>query len=278
MRILFSLCVIVLFMGCAPVAPVRTQIPSTTLVVPVGSDLKIFYEDNIEGINCLAYFLNPKRYLIGVSYRPSRDGLIIVKVFENGPAEKAGLKEGDIITKINTKNVNEPDNVVIINAPSRLKLEIKRGSSIISKIITPALMQSNNAIETRITAEERHDDKYIYEIIDTGVELNTLEYKSHYDRSQWIVSQWATQFWGLNKMCLQYKTKAENIGLQFNYSSRNFAMIRRGKGHDESLAILSKRRDIIEFAEGDMSVQELLDHSEIFINGARERLQMQQNL
>ena len=41
------------------------------------------------------------------------------------------------------------------------------------------------------------------------------------------------------------------------------------------MTVYSAKDDIIDFSEGNISVQELLDKSVIFINGSREELSMQ---
>ncbi len=40
-----------------------------------------------------------------------KNGVVIIKVFKNSPAEKAGLKVGDIIVSINEKNVKSPQDL-----------------------------------------------------------------------------------------------------------------------------------------------------------------------
>ena len=37
---------------------------------------------------------------IGISYSPVENGILVVKVYDNSPAQKAGVKPGDIITKV----------------------------------------------------------------------------------------------------------------------------------------------------------------------------------
>ncbi len=273
MRIIFSLLLIVILTGCVPPASHRAQKPSTTtLLPPIEPDLKKYYDENIEGITCLAEYLSPQRYLIGVGYKPSNEGARIINIMENSPAKKAGLKIGDIITKINMKDIEYP---FLIDAP--VDLEIKRNNDIFTTRLVPSLMNSNNAIETKITIKERRGEKYIYEIIVTGIELNTVQFKTHYDRSKWIVSQWATGFWKFNNVsgCLKDKVIPDNLALQFIYSYRNFVTEQYRQGHDEFLDIFSKKKDIIDFADGNISVQDLLDKSAIFINGSREQLLMQ---
>lgn len=269
MRNILTAIVLVICVGCIPVA-YRAQKPSTTLLPPMESDLKKFYDDNIDGIICLAEYLSPQRTLIGVGYDPMNEGLKIKQIRENSPAELAMLKVGDVITKVNGKPAEYP---LKIDSPS--DLEIKRGNDILIVKIVPTLMKNNNAVETKISIEEIKGEKYVVETIITGIELNTAQFKTNYERSKWIVSNWATGFWKLNLGCLQEKVKVDNIAIRFQYSHRNFVTEQYLKGHEEFLEILSKKTDIISFAKGDIPVQELLDKSIVFINGSREKLLMQ---
>ncbi len=53
-------------------------------------------------------FNNNSKVLLGVSTDKTDKGLTVVDVTEGSPAEKAGLKEGDIITKFENTTVNTP--------------------------------------------------------------------------------------------------------------------------------------------------------------------------
>lgn len=267
MRKIIILLILITCIGCVPL---RTQNPSTTLLPPMESDLKKFYDDNIDGIMCLAEYLSPQRTMVGIGIEPSSEGIKIKYILEDSPAETAGLKVGDLITKVNGKPAEYP---IKFDSPS--DLEIKRGNNILTVKIVPTLMKSNNAVETKISVEEHKGDKYIIETIVTGIELNTVQFKTNYERSKWMVSNWATVFWNFNLGCLQEKVKADNIAIRFQYSHRNFVTERYLKGYNEFLEIFSKKADIISFANGNISVQELLDKSMIFINGSREKLLMQ---
>ena len=269
MRSSIIILVFAILTSCVP-AVYREQKPSTTLLPPIESDLKKFYDDNIDGILCLAEHLSPHRMLIGVGYEPSNDGLKVKNIIEGSPSEAAGLKVGDIITKVNGNPAISP---LKIDSPSIL--DIKRESTSLTVSIVPALLTSNNAVETKISVEERKDDKYIVEIIVSGIELNTVQFKTNYERSKWMVSNWAIVFWRFNNACLQEKVKSENIVVRFQYSHRNFVNEQYQRGHDEFLEIYSKRSDILSYTKGDISVQDLLDKSMVFINGSREKLLMQ---
>jgi serine protease Do len=61
----------------------------------------------------------------------AKEGLVVVEVAPNSPAEKAGLKHGDVITKVGDKDVKEPDELSEAihhgGAGKELSLSIVRG-------------------------------------------------------------------------------------------------------------------------------------------------------
>ena len=44
----------------------------------------------------------------------ANDGVLVLEVYEDSPAEKAGLKAGDIITKLDTENIKETEDLIEI--------------------------------------------------------------------------------------------------------------------------------------------------------------------
>lgn len=269
MRSVIVILVFAILISCVPAA-YRGQTPSTILYPPIESDLKIFYDNNMEGILCLADKLSPQRMLIGVGGDFSSEGFKVKSIINGSPAKAAGLKIGDIITKVNGKPLLYS---LKIDSPS--DIDIKRESTLLTVRIVPTILQSNNAVETEISVEEQRDEKYIVETIDSGVVLNTIQFKSNYERSRWMVTNWSIVFWGFNTGCLQDKVISENIAIRIQYRHRNFVTEQYQKGHAESLEIYSKRADILSYTKGVISVQDLLDKSLVFINGSREKLLMQ---
>lgn len=82
-------------------------------------------------INAFAYsdYIIPGGENIGIEIHS--EGIIIVGTYElgnNNPAQEAGLKKGDIITKINDKQVNSIDELanIISNAENKIKVTYKR--------------------------------------------------------------------------------------------------------------------------------------------------------
>ena len=60
----------------------------------------------------------------GFTYRSLMEGVEVLKVFKNGPAEKAGLKEDDIITEVDGKAVNGADEMAKIVKENKEKVSM----------------------------------------------------------------------------------------------------------------------------------------------------------
>ena len=67
---------------------------------------------------------SPDRPMLGVQLGAGEGGVLVTEVVPNSPAEKAGLKDGDLIIKVNGKDVSEPDGLI------RLVGEFKAGDEI----------------------------------------------------------------------------------------------------------------------------------------------------
>jgi serine protease Do len=65
----------------------------------------------INGDSDLWYGLDSTRAFLGISSQDSPDGVKIMQVTDESAAEKAGLKTGDIIVKIDEKKIEDPEDV-----------------------------------------------------------------------------------------------------------------------------------------------------------------------
>ncbi|MGH2647410.1 MAG: PDZ domain-containing protein, partial [Ginsengibacter sp.] len=63
------------------------------------------------GVNVFGYDDKPRTFL-GVETEKEDNGLKITNVIKGSAAEKAGLQEGDIITKLDDKTISSPDDLI----------------------------------------------------------------------------------------------------------------------------------------------------------------------
>jgi len=72
------------------------------------------------------------------------DGVLIVRVMPNSPAEKAGLHSGDIISKINNQSVKDSNSVQqavdASNVGSSLPMEVRRNGQNVDLVVQPGAL------------------------------------------------------------------------------------------------------------------------------------------
>lgn len=80
---------------------------------------------------------------VGMTFKLTNDGLVVADVFENGPAQKAGMQMGDKIISIDGKKVagtkinpQEVDGWLKGNAGSVVKLKVERENKKMDKSVT----------------------------------------------------------------------------------------------------------------------------------------------
>ena len=90
----------------------------------------------------LAFFIYIIVGLLGVNSISATIG----KVFPNTPASKAGLKQNDIIVKIDNTNIKSWDDLskVIKNSTKTLKIYVKRDNLIYPILVTPHISKTKN--------------------------------------------------------------------------------------------------------------------------------------
>jgi len=83
-----------------------------------GEDLSVITEKGIRrgfedsNFNMFKNWDGAKKTFLGVTTESVNDGVKITDVSKNSPAEKAGLKAGDIITKLGNKNISNPEELM----------------------------------------------------------------------------------------------------------------------------------------------------------------------
>ncbi len=77
---------------------------------------------------------------------PERDGALVQKVVEASPAERAGLRRGDLVVGADHRTVDEPEELLALVEASRvgqpLQLHIQRGEQEFQLEVTPEAMPS----------------------------------------------------------------------------------------------------------------------------------------
>ncbi len=76
-------------------------------------DINVFDNDNDnDNEDMLGNTIGKSRAFLGVKTEKSTDGLKITNVIKNSAAEKAGLQKDDIITRLDDKSINSPEDLV----------------------------------------------------------------------------------------------------------------------------------------------------------------------
>ncbi len=111
------------FQGISFAVPINTVINVAKQIIEKGSVERGFlgiYPDQLDETTRKHFKLNPK------------EGVIVSKVVEHSPAEKSGIQQGDIITKINGKMINDPAElqrmVGSLEPQSKVNIEILRNN------------------------------------------------------------------------------------------------------------------------------------------------------
>lgn len=122
------------------------------MVSSVG-DIYTSYTDT-EGVDEFNELVSGVYEGIGCTIQLQEDGVKVVEVFDDSPAEKAGLKKDDIIIKVddievnNETNVNELSNYIKTESEGKIKMKILRGEDlkdltlVRDKVETPVITTS----------------------------------------------------------------------------------------------------------------------------------------
>ncbi len=80
-----------------------------------------------------------ERKVVGVMLEAADDKVVVQKVIEKSPAEKAGVKSGDIIIKVDGKKIKDPQGLieVVKESGKSLNFAVKRDGKLIEIKVTP---------------------------------------------------------------------------------------------------------------------------------------------
>ena len=93
---------------------------------------------------------------VGVS-NDNQGNIVIVSIYENSPAEKAGLKVGDIVSKINGEDMTNQDNSVLVEKVSELD------------DITLTIIRDDEELEINLKKEHVVLQSVDYEMLDNNI-------------------------------------------------------------------------------------------------------------
>ncbi len=106
--------------------------------------------------------LDGEYYGIGVEITKREEGVVVVTVFNDSPASNAGIEVGDIIVKVNDKDVAESDadeisNLIKADGASNIEISVNRGG--ITKTLT---VERKNVYIPSVTSQKYDNVGYIY--------------------------------------------------------------------------------------------------------------------
>lgn len=79
------------------------------------------------------------RKVVGVVLESTDDKVVVQKVIEESPAEKAGVKSGDIIIKVDGKKITDPQGLIAVikESDEDVKFSVKRDGKVMQIKVTP---------------------------------------------------------------------------------------------------------------------------------------------
>jgi S1-C subfamily serine protease len=167
--------------------------------------------------SALRYLADGKRGMLGIAVDPDDDGMHVEAVTPGGPAERAGLKAGDVITAVNGKHLSW-DDASLLDGLSDLppgkpvRLSVVRDGKALQFRVTPERFQTADWQALARTAEASAQRSV--------ARLNSPEFRAQLDRNieqamkqtekaraqiaaQWgkgfaANGRWFAPWWGLN--------------------------------------------------------------------------------
>ncbi|MGH8191221.1 MAG: PDZ domain-containing protein, partial [Rhodanobacteraceae bacterium] len=121
----------------------------------------------------LRYLANDKRGMLGIAASRGRDGLRVEAVTPGGPAERAGLQTGDVITAIDGKRLSPNDSYALadLQPGKTARLTVIRDGKTLHFNATPERFQTNDWQATVRAAERAAHD--------ATARVNSPEFQQH---------------------------------------------------------------------------------------------------
>jgi S1-C subfamily serine protease len=167
--------------------------------------------------SALRYLADSKRGMIGIAVDPDDDGMHVQAVTPGGPAERAGLKAGDVITAINGKHLSW-DDASLFNGLSNLppgkpvRLSVLRDGKTLQFHVTPERFQAADWQALARTAQaaaqqsvarlnspefRKQLDHRIREAM-KRTEKARADMIAHWGKGFAVNGRWFAPWWGLN--------------------------------------------------------------------------------
>lgn len=122
------------------------------------SELSLTMSDQAPRLAALRYLGSPNRAMVGIVMAESKEGMRIVGLTPDGPAARAGLKTGDIITAINGQPLpaDDPDHARLqlreLNDGQKVSLGYRRDGKAATATLTASRREATNSI--RLLADD----------------------------------------------------------------------------------------------------------------------------
>ena len=130
----------------------------------LGDNYSVYYDE--EESNDFEEELSGNFYGMGSEiYQDNKNNIIVNRVFENSPAEKAGLKKGDIYLKINNKDItkktiNEVAEIIKGKAGKTFTLTVKREDKELNLKVTTGKVEIPS-VESKVIEKDNQKLGYI---------------------------------------------------------------------------------------------------------------------
>lgn len=95
---------------------------------------------------------------IGLGYRPLERGVLVIEAYQDGPAEKAGILPGDIITQVNGTDITEEDapvgELLTDGGAGTRTLTVQRGQELLTVEVEVKELQNDLFYEVRTAGDK----------------------------------------------------------------------------------------------------------------------------